>query len=484
MKGGYSFRNFRGQPAAGVGTVATPSQITIPLKQGPGLGLEPLVQVGDTVEAGQIVARNDESLSSPIHASLAGTVTGIVSLTLDGADSRAVVIETDRGGRVSPQPVPGYTPDWSGLSADALQEILYLSGAASLGRDGVPTRFASAAIGPAEVEHVIITAISDDIIKPAADAVLPKDRTSDLAEGCRILHRVFPDATLEFAVTKADARLHQRIVDALATVEEVRIHEVSGKYPQSHEAVLVPTVLGKEFPSGFRAVNIGIVILDAAELLLISDAVLRGTPVIRRTVAVAGSGFTVPGYVDAPVGTPVSALLENRLSGGPARIVLDSLMNGPAVADVDRPITRTTKAVIAVPEADSIEMFSFAVPGFTKDSYSITFLSRIFPFAKETNTNIHGESRACISCSFCAEVCPAAIQPNLLHRYVEREMVSETLQRMRIFSCIDCNLCTYVCPSKIPLADLMKQGKQMLLDDGISDEGRIRDRFALKGLSE
>ena len=83
------------------------------------------------------------------------------------------------------------------------------------------------------------------------------------------------------------------------------------------------------------------------------------------------------------------------------------------------------------------------------------------------DTNLHGEHRPRIACTYCDSVCPAGILPHLLHRYVQREVIDETLVRLRIFDCIDCNLCTYVCTSKIPLAALMREGKEKLKEEGL-----------------
>jgi electron transport complex protein RnfC len=60
-------------------------------------------------------------------------------------------------------------------------------------------------------------------------------------------------------------------------------------------------------------------------------------------------------------------------------------------------------------------------------------------------------------------------------------MIDETLVRLRIFDCIDCNLCTYVCTSKIPLAELMRQGKVKLAAEGL--DPRQAASGALKGIS-
>jgi Na+-translocating ferredoxin:NAD+ oxidoreductase RnfC subunit len=87
-------------------------------------------------------------------------------------------------------------------------------------------------------------------------------------------------------------------------------------------------------------------------------------------------------------------------------------------------------------------------------------------FQKKCGTNVHGELRPCIFCTFCEEVCPAGIIPHFLFHYVEKDIIDDTLLKYRIFDCIDCNLCSYVCPSKIPVAQFIKEGKAKLLDEG------------------
>ena len=71
-----------------------------------------------------------------------------------------------------------------------------------------------------------------------------------------------------------------------------------------------------------------------------------------------------------------------------------------------------------------------------------------------------------MSCSYCDEVCPAKIIPHLISKYAERDLISETLLRLRIFDCVECNLCSYVCPSKIPVARFIKEGKDKLIEQG------------------
>ena len=164
------------------------------------------------------------------------------------------------------------------------------------------------------------------------------------------------------------------------------------------------------------------------------------------------------------------------------RFVVNSLLSGDTITDLDTPVRADWTGIMGIPDSEPRELLPFASPGFTKDSYTNTFLALALPWVnKRYSTNLRGEERACLSCSYCAEVCPSGILPNLLHKYVAREIIDETLQRFRIFDCIDCNLCTYVCPSKIPVAELMAEGKRRLEAEGITDEARIRAAFPLIG---
>jgi Na+-translocating ferredoxin:NAD+ oxidoreductase RnfC subunit len=168
------------------------------------------------------------------------------------------------------------------------------------------------------------------------------------------------------------------------------------------------------------------------------------------------------------IGTPVGLALAGYLrQDRESRLVRNSLIGGSAYTAPAMPVDGSASVLLAVPENKEGGFLSFASPGFTSDSYAVAFAANLLPLAKRADTNLYGEHRACISCGFCEEVCPARILPNILHRYVQRNVIDETLVRFRIFHCIDCNLCSYVCTSKIPLARLLADGKERLRKEGL-----------------
>ena len=485
FKGGYRFKNFKGEPAKTVTQCETPDRIVVPLQQGYGGVVEALVASGDTVSAGQIIGRDDDVISSPVHSSVDGTVTEISKMQIGARNISAITIETSDGFELSEDAtrrIPGHELQWERLQSEKLEELIYLAGAASLDTCGIPTRFNTARVGADDIEHIIIQVVEDEVLPFSMDALLADHTLEQLISGGKILKRIMPKASVSVAISRNKKELLAKL-DSLIDDDQIAVVAVSDRYPQSCDEVLVPTVLGGGFPYGFEATQMGVVVVSLQTVFHIVDAVTKGLPVIERIIAVCGTGFEKNIYVRAPVGAIGSKIIDKYgKKEGSFRFVCNSLLTGPTITDTQLPVTRTCYSIYAIAEAPTTELFSFASPGFAKDSYSNTFPTFLAPLVKKLDTNIHGEPRACLSCSFCVDACPVGILPNLIHRYVERDLVEENLQELGIFRCIDCNLCTYVCPSKIPVADLLKKGKAILRNDGISDDDTYQSEFALKGI--
>ena len=466
IRGGYRFANFRGAPSARCAEMKAADRLVVPLASGPGIAAKPVVAVGDEVNAGKIIAIDDESISNPVHAPAAATIEKIdgESITLCVSDKQTVA-----GDGI--ERIAGASPEWKNLNAAAIRKLIYLSGSAGAEPDGLPTEWNSAEASPDNVENIVVKILPDDIINPDPEVVLDGDRFGAFVSGLRILARAYPSASVSVAISRAVRRFAERTEDALradSPSDDIRFVVLSDRYPQSQKNVLISSVTGKPISFVQAPHKISAVVLDYQTVFHVANAVIHGLPVISRRIAVGGSCIKTPEHVDVLIGTPVESVLHGRVKEGEGRVILDSLMTGPA-AGGNAVVRRTTSGIYRIPEAHQIEPFSFGRPGFIKDSYSNTFFSKLLPFRKETNTNIHGEQRACLSCSFCADICPVGILPSILHRYVERELISETLVRIGMYRCVECNLCTYVCPSKIPLSDLIKKGKQLLREEGFAE---------------
>lgn len=481
--GGYRFRHFQGRPQDKLIGAAIPATVTIPLMQGFGDEVAAVVQAGDKVAAGQIIGRDDESISSPVHSSVNGKVVKVGKIEYLGNETTAITIESD--GTDGWQALEGCSGAWGDLSIEQIEKLVYLSGAAGAGRDGIPTGFNSSIISPDEVENVIIHGVESEMFAVSSGLLLSDDNLSHFAEGTKILRKMLPHAAFSIVLNSESKSLIADVSVAMADDDWCDVRGLEPRYPADYDEVLVSAVLGREFPFGLLAANIGVIVLDIQAVLAVYDAVVAGKAVIERTIALAGPGFEENLHVRVRVGAPVQHIIDGMVKqDADLRFLRNSCLTGEWLFDLSMPADRTCSAIIAVVEGNKREMFAFVRPGPRKDSYSRTFLSLLLSSEKITKrceTNLRGEERPCISCNYCVEVCPVSVMPHLLFHYVEREIIDETLLKYGIFDCIECNLCTYVCPSKITLGQWIKDGKAKLIDEGLPCP---RPEFALKGVEE
>ncbi len=479
--GGYKFKGFSGQAQDKLISLEIPSRVIIPLTQGFGISLEPQVKVGDTVYAGQIIGRDDSSISTPVHSSINGKVMDVKKMNYFSREVSMVIIEGD--GSEDYKRIEGYAQDWEKLSATKIEELLYKSGVTSLDREGIPTHFKTSVILPEEVENLIIHWAGSEVYNLSLEILLKGKNLFNFVQGIKILKKTMPKVRIHLALNKEKKAIVERLKKLTSHLDKFKIYPVVSKYPQGYDEMLIPTLLNKEFPYGYSAANIGIVVLNIRAVLHIFEAVAWGKPLIERIMALCGPCFKENIHIKARVGTPLEFILKGQMKDIPSRIVSKSLLTGFALKDHSLPVDRTFSQIIAIPRKNEREFFAFARPGLRKDSYSRTFLSSYLKTEKRLDTNLHGEERPCIQCGYCAKVCPVRIIPSLINRYIKLG-INETLMRYGIFNCIDCNLCSYVCPSKIPLAENLKNAKERLVEIGCDNYICILPRFNLKGFEE
>jgi electron transport complex protein RnfC len=485
FRGGYKFPEFKGQPDDTLEISPIPQQVNIPLRQGFGLEVDCLVKVGDKVSAGQIIGSNDQSVSSPVHATINGVVEKISKSNYLGQDYQIVSIKGD--GSSEYKKIPDANSNWDKLSPEEIEKLLYNSGVTALDFEGIPTRFNSSIIQTNDVENIIIHGVNSEPYSTSTKILLQDKNISSLVEGMKILHKIMPKSKIHLALSKHSGNAFDEIGKLIAGNDWLNLCYLEAKYPQDHDAMLVQTVLRQKFPYGYSAANIGVVILGLQTVLHVYEAVVEGKPLIERVIALCGSALSNPLHIKVRIGTAIGDIIGSRLKQNvEARYILNSLLIGTELNGLDIPIGKTFSQIIAIPENRNREFLAFINLGLKRDSYSRTFMSKLLPMVQKTcDTNMHGEGRPCISCNYCEEVCPVSIMPHILSKYIQRSLVDETLMNLRIFNCIQCGLCSFVCPSKIPLSQHIKEGEEMLKAQGCTRDQCILPNFSnLKGVVE
>ncbi|MDP3789023.1 MAG: 4Fe-4S dicluster domain-containing protein [Candidatus Omnitrophota bacterium] len=485
FKGGYKFKRYEGQPSSVLIEDKLPERVIIPMKQGFGTEVMPIVKKGDGVLAGQIIGRNKDSVSSPVHASVNGIVEDIKKVNYFKRDVTMVIIRRIDDSTETLR-LTGYSAEWAKLDNAEIERLVYLSGVSSLDREGIPTRFKSSIISPNDVKHLIVHATESEAYNISLDVLLSKKRFLHFFEGLKILKRILPNCKTHLAINAHKKNIIEQLVKLTSDLEWIDIYPVEPKYPQGYDEMLVPTILKQKFPYGYSAANIGVVVLNAQAVIGVYGAVAEGMPLIERVVTLCGPSMEDKVHIKVRVGTPIDHLLSPRLKKDSAsRVVLNSLLTGFNLNDLTLPIDRTFSQIIAIPEAKDRKFLAFMQHGLKSDSYTRAFLARWIPFSrKKPDTNMHGDERPCISCGFCEDVCPVRIIPHLLSKYVKRGIIDETLMNYNIFNCIECGLCSFVCPVKIPLLKDIKEGHDKLVMQGCDRSQCILPYFNLKGIEE
>ncbi len=485
FKGGYKFRNYKAQAAPKLSTNELPSKVMIPLRQGFGTEVKPLVKKGDTVTTGQIIGRDDSSISSPVHASINGVVEDIKRINYFKRDVNMVVIRrTDSSQDIAV--LPGHSADWGKLDNEEIEKLVYLSGASSLDREGIPTRLKSSIIPPDDVKHLIIHGVGSEPYNISIDLLLEGKSLLNFFEGIKILKRIMPKSKVHLAINARKKKILEQLVKLSSNLGWLDIYPLEPTYPQGYDEMLVPTILGQRFPYGYSAANIGVVVLNIQAVLGVYKAVVEGIPSVERVIALCGPSFKENIHLKVRIGTPLKDIVAGRLDDSqPYRLVLNSLLTGFNLNDLSLPIEKIASHIVAIPENKNREFLAFMRAGLKTDSYTRSFLANWLPgIHKSPDTNKHGEERPCISCTFCEEVCPVRIIPHLLSKYVKRGIIDETLMNYDIFNCIECGLCSFVCPVKIPLLQHMKEGHEKLIMQGCDRTQCILPYFNLKGIEE
>ena len=109
-----------------------PDEVVIPMSLHIGAPCTPIVAVGDTVKLGQKIGEATGFVSSPVHASVSGTVVAVeLRPHFNGTDGMAVVIQNDHQDTLSEDVKPVEHPE--SLSGEQLAEIVKNAGIVGCG---------------------------------------------------------------------------------------------------------------------------------------------------------------------------------------------------------------------------------------------------------------------------------------------------------------------------------------------------------------
>lgn len=405
-----------------------PKKVTIPLLQHTGSPCESLVNIGNHVRTGQIIGRSDKYISSPIHASISGTVTAIGECphpVLGGF--KAISIESD--GKDDLDPSIKKRRDANSLAADEIRKIIKDAGIVGLGGAAFPTHVKLAPPKEKPIDSVILNGAECEPYL-TCDHHLMLEKTAEIIEGLRVIMELTgaSNAYIGIESNKIGAAfiLEKVLREKRFDKMKVKIVLLKTKYPQGAEKSLIKSILHREVPPGGLPFDVGCIVSNVGTAFAIYEALFEGKPLYERIVTISGSSITEPSNLLVRIGTPIKDLVD--ICGGFRKDVRKIIFGGPmmglAQLTLDMPIIKGTSGVIFLSKDDIKEY----------------------------------EEAACIRCARCVDVCPVNLVPTDIARLVKKEKYRAAIE-YNIEDCIECGGCSYECPSKIPLFQWIKIGK-------------------------
>ena len=400
-----------------------PDQVVLPLQMGALGTAEPVVRPGDPVAVGQLVARG-HGLGVSVHASVSGRVAAIEARPHPwGGSSPAFVLDSD--GLDTPFPgLPVPIPP-EALNLALLLERTGEAGIAGMGGGAYPTaeKLRQAA---GHVDTVIVNAAECEPYI-TADHRLLLEQGDQILRGARAIARCL-EAQRTALVTQGDK------LNAAEAVErrlrkmrqgKVELYTLPSRYPSGAEQQIVQTVTGREIPAGSDPLSARCLVLNAATVFAIQQALSKGLPLTHRAVTVTGGAVARPRNLWVPIGTPLRCLLESAggLREEAPLMLLGGPMMGSPVQDLESPVIKSTSALVCL------------TPPERRGTYP---------------------ESVCIRCGKCVAACPMHLAPVFIAQALHRQEVGK-LSRLHPGDCTECGCCTYICPARIPLLELVRQ---------------------------
>lgn len=438
--------------------LAIPEELVFPLAQHIGAPAKAVVEIGDRVLAGQMIAEPNGPFSAAIHASTSGTVNAIEARPIPHASGLwgdCIVVAAD--GKDESIDFEGCENPF-GLDHESLIEKIRHAGIAGMGGAGFPS---AVKLNPPPNSNIDTLIINGTECEPyiTADDVLMQERSEDIIRGCTLLAHILngPDRILigvEDNKPKAIAALEQSLLklaaEDLPGIDRVQVVSFPTKYPSGGEKQLIQILTGKEVPSGGLPAHIGIVVQNVGTTVAIWEAIKHGKPLIERITTVVGESLKEQGNAIVKLGSPSQFVLEQFgfQEKSCARLIAGGPMMGFSLPDSRAPIVKTSNCLLVPSHQEMPDP---------------------------------APAQACIRCGHCAEACPAGLLPQQLYWYAQAKEHDRLLAH-NLMDCIECGACSFVCPSSIPLVQYYRASKGEIRQAEIEKEksDRSRQRFEFR----
>ena len=412
-----------------------PQQAIFPLSQHIGAPAKPVVEKGDKVKVGTLIAEAGGYVSAPIYSSVSGTVLKIDNaIDATGYRKPAIIINVegdeweesiDRSEKLETLTAhPELTPE-------EIVERVKRAGVTGMGGAGFPTFVKLCPPPTAKAECIIINGVECEPYI-TADYRLMMEHADEILVGLDLLMKAAKVEKGYIGIEENKPEAIRLMEEKTANDSRIEVVPLKTKYPQGGEKQLVDAVIQRQVPAPPAIpVNVGAIVQNVGTAFAVYQAVMKNKPLFERYTTVTGKQLANPGNFLVRMGMPMIHLIDvcGGMPEGDNKLLAGGPMMGKALMSADVPVCKGTN--------------------------SITILSGDDARRKPV--------QPCIRCAKCVSACPMGLEPYLLATLSAKQMYDRAEQE-EIVSCIACGSCQFTCPSHRPILDNIAQGKAAVMN--------------------
>ncbi len=389
----------------------------------------PVVQKGDKVKTGQLLAKAETFICANTHSPYTGVISKIdVATDFNGYKKLAFYIDVEEDEWCEEIDTSEDIVQDIKLSSQEIVERIKDRGIVGLGGAAFPTHVKYMVPEDKHVDYIIINAAECEPYLTSDNRLL-LEHTEEILIGIEIMKKA---VKVDKAKIGIETNKPQAIAALKALVSKYPGTEVvplKTKYPQGAEKQLIYALTKREVPSGKLPVEVGCIVNNVGTAFAIYQAVQKNRPLIDNILTFTGKGVSNNKNLLVRVGTSIQAIIDycGGLSEDTGKVINGGPMMGKAMMDLSAPTTKTTSSILVMTNKES---------------------------SRKKTTN-------CLRCGKCVSACPMGLEPIQIALLAKQERWEEA-EKECAMDCIECGSCLFTCPAGQPLLDIIRVAKSKI----------------------
>lgn len=331
-----------------------PKQAIFPLSQHIGAPAKPVVQRGDKVKVGTLLAEAGGFVSAPIYSSVSGTVAKIDE-EFDATDYRKPVIIVNVEGDEWEESIDRSDKletlaDHPELTPEEIVSRVQAAGVTGMGGAGFPTHVKLCPPPTAKAECIIVNAVECEPYI-TSDYRLMMEHPDEIIAGLELLMKAAKVERGYIGIEENKPEAIKLLTEKTANDSRIEVIPLAQKYPQGGEKQLVDAVIHRQVPAPPAIpVNVGAIVQNVGTTFAVYEAVMKRKPLIERYTTVTGKRIKRPGNFLVRIGTPFSQLIEacGGMPEGDNKVLAGGPMMGKAVISLNTPVCKGTNSITVI----------------------------------------------------------------------------------------------------------------------------------------